>query len=81
MITRSDSFATIDIGKYYAILPSDFSIHTIYEKNGVPFERLAEDFSYNSGSNIDFLSVNQIRELIKLHVDNKFVPVWIRLHY
>ncbi len=75
MITRSDSFATIDIGKYYAILPSDFSIHTIYEKNGVPFERLAEDFSYNSGSNIDFLSVNQIRELIKLHVDNKFVPV------
>jgi hypothetical protein len=31
-------------------------------------------FAYNSGSNPTFLSVDQLRELIREHVDPKFLP-------
>ena len=30
MITSSDSFSTIDLGDYYAILPSDGSVQKLY---------------------------------------------------
>ena len=30
MITASDSFSTIDLGQYYAILPSDGSVQRQY---------------------------------------------------
>jgi hypothetical protein len=32
-------------------------------------------FAYESGTNPDFLSVAQIRELIKLHMDPAFEPI------
>ena len=32
MITSSDSMSTIDLGKYYAILPSDGALKTKYKK-------------------------------------------------
>jgi len=32
-------------------------------------------FAYESGTNPDFLSVEQIRELIKLHMDPAFEPI------
>jgi hypothetical protein len=32
-------------------------------------------FAYNSGSNPEFLSVEQLRELIREHVDLGFAPV------
>jgi hypothetical protein len=32
-------------------------------------------FAYESGSNPDFLSVEQIRSLIKLHMNPEFEPV------
>ena len=38
MITASDSFSTIDLGRYYAILPTDGSVHSQYETNGVLFK-------------------------------------------
>jgi len=74
MITSSDSHTTIDLGPYYAILPSDGRLLRMYNKQGIYFQAVPAGFSYNSGSNSDFLSVDQIRTLIRQHVDQSFCP-------
>ena len=72
MITEADSYTTADIGQYYAILPQvpAWSLEE-YKKtfNAVP---VPQGFKYNSGTNTDWLTVEQIRELIKEHVDHTF---------
>jgi len=75
MITSSDSFNTADLGPYYAILAASGS-HTVesYGKHRTA-KAVPKGFSYNSGSNPDFLTVEQIRELIRKHVDGGFRPV------
>ena len=72
MITSSDSFNTLDLGEYFAILPSDKTkIRQSYidSMSAVPVE---DGFVYNSGTNKDFLEVDTLRELIKTHVDPEF---------
>jgi UDP-N-acetylglucosamine 4,6-dehydratase/5-epimerase len=68
MITASDSFNTVDIGRYFAILPTagGYSIEDYCRQ----FQgRLVDPgFAYDSGTNPHFLSVEQIRALIKEHV-------------
>ncbi|MDE1947079.1 MAG: UDP-N-acetylglucosamine 4,6-dehydratase (inverting) [Burkholderiales bacterium] len=68
MITASDSFNTVDLGSYYAILPSagNYSIEDFCGKRGA--QLVAPGFAYDSGSNPDFLSVEQLRRLIAEHV-------------
>jgi UDP-N-acetylglucosamine 4,6-dehydratase len=69
MITSSDSFLTYDQGKYYVILPSKpkWSIENYCkETNAKP---VPQGFSYNSEKNNDFLSVEELRVLIKEFVD------------
>jgi len=75
MITSSDSFTTIDLGNYYAILPSDGRVQKRYQEAGISSEHVATGFAYNSGSNPEFLSVEQLRALIREHVDPAFQPV------
>ena len=75
MITSSDSFSTIDLGPYYAILPTDGSIHARYLENGRSVNPVEPGFAYNSGTNPDFLDVGALRELIRTHVDPAFSPV------
>lgn len=75
MITSSDSFTTIDLGSYYAILPSDGLVQERYQDAGIRLTPVPNGFSYNSGSNPDFLTVDQIRDLILEHVSSSFVPV------
>ena len=75
MITSSDSFTTIDLGDYYAILPSDGRVQKCYQEAGIRSEPVAMGFAYNSGSNPEFLSVEQLRALISEHVDPAFQPV------
>lgn len=79
MITASDSFNTVDIGRYYAILPSSSAVspyvtYTTEEyaakMNG---KRVEPGFSYNSGENSQFLTVEQLRELIETHVIGKTI--------
>jgi UDP-N-acetylglucosamine 4,6-dehydratase/5-epimerase len=68
MITASDSFNTVDLGSYYAILPSagQYTVQAYCaECNGKPVE---PGFAYDSGSNTDFLDVAQLRSLINQHV-------------
>ena len=75
MITDSDSFSTIDLGAYYAILPSDGRLQQCYQDAGISYTQVPYGFAYNSGSNPHFLSVDQLRELILEHVDSDFSPV------
>ena len=75
MISSSDSFNTIDIGKYFIILPTiNNSIIKKYKKK-FKVKKFKENTSYNSGTNSNFLSVNQIRSLIKENLDSKFKPI------
>lgn len=73
MITETDSLSTIDIGKYYAILPSVSFSHTRedyvkhYNAKDVPF-----GFKYNSGTNDEWETVETIQEKIKKYVDPSF---------
>ena len=74
MITASDSFTTVDLGQYYAILPSDGWVEAKYREAGLPINPVKEGFAYNSGTNPDFLTIEQLRELIREHVDTSFEP-------
>jgi FlaA1/EpsC-like NDP-sugar epimerase len=72
MVTSSDSFNTVDLGKYFAILPSagDYSVESYCAEHGG--EKVAASYSYNSGTNDRFLAVAELRELIREHVDPGF---------
>ena len=72
MITDGDSFNTVDLGKYFAILPSagQHSVESYCEAHGG--KPVAQGYAYDSGSNPDFLTVDQIRQLIRTYVDPKF---------
>lgn len=64
MITSSDSYNTVDLGQYYAILPPGMDdLVTAYCKKHNA-KMVENGFCYNSGTNADFLSVNELRELV-----------------
>ncbi len=73
MITDTDSLNTIDLGQYYAILPSvsftytekEYMAHHSAEK--VPF-----GFKYNSGTNTEWETIESLRVLVKEHIDPDF---------
>lgn len=68
MITSSDSYNTVDLGRYYAILPQSQpwrSDKYIYEMEATP---VPKGFKYNSGENDDWLTIEQLRILIRKHL-------------
>jgi FlaA1/EpsC-like NDP-sugar epimerase len=73
MITETDSLNTIELGKYYAILPSvsssftkeDFLKH--HNAKPVPF-----GFKYNSGTNAEWETIDSLRDKIIEFVDPNF---------
>ena len=72
MITASDSFSTYDLGKYYAILPQ---MHTWNLDDFIKHfnaKKVKQGFNYTSRENTEWLGVEEIRELIKQHVDAEF---------
>ena len=74
MITSSDSFSTVDLGQYYAILPTSGNRSVSHYCDETAACQVSSGFFYNSGTNEHFLSVEQIRSLIRQHVDADFVP-------
>lgn len=68
MITSSDSFYTYDLGKYYTILPAvpNFSLNEFI--NFFSAKKVVEGFSYASGTNTDWESVESLKRLIKENV-------------
>ena len=70
MITTSDAFTTVDCGEYYAILPVHGNVIQRYCASGA--KMVEAGFSYNSGQNKQFLTVDELRMLIQAHVDPSF---------
>lgn len=74
MITSSDSLNTVEFEKHYVIVPPtpqwDVEEYRI-QHNGV---NCSPGFCYDSGNNDHFLTVPEIRELIRNHLDPAFVP-------
>jgi UDP-N-acetylglucosamine 4,6-dehydratase (inverting) len=74
MITEMDSFNTLELEKHYVIAPP-FPLwsHDEYCKkfNG---KKVAQGFRYNSGTNPDFMTIEDIRASIRRHIDPDFVP-------
>lgn len=72
MITSSDSFHTYDLGKYYAILPvtHPWKIEDYIKEFGA--KPVEQGFTYNSGKNTEWETVESLRKLIKEHVDPTF---------
>ncbi len=78
MITPADSYNTIELDQHFVICPTnltyldktkdDFLAH--YNAKPVPV-----DFSYDSGTNPEWLSVEQLRNLILNHVDSTFTTL------
>ena len=64
MITSSDSFFTYDLGKYYVILPSKpiFNLEKFVKDKDA--KKVPNGFSYNSEKNIQWETVEGMRELI-----------------
>lgn len=72
MITSSDSFYTYDLGKYYAILPSQhrWKLEEFIEHFNA--KKVPLGFRYNSGENDEWVDVEKLRTLIREHVDSGF---------
>jgi UDP-N-acetylglucosamine 4,6-dehydratase len=73
MITETDSLSTIALGKYYAILPSVSFNHTSEEylkHHGASY--VPRGFSYSSGTNDLWESVESLRAKIIEHIDSHF---------
>jgi len=72
MITETDSLNTIELDKYYVICPSTpiWSMDDYVEAfNG---RKVPYGFEYNSGTNDEWLTVDDLRQQIKQHVDPNF---------
>lgn len=68
MITASDSFNTVDLGRYYAILPSSSEYSVDSYCRSANAQRIPLGYAYDSGTNPDFLTIAQLRSLIAQHV-------------
>lgn len=65
MISSSDSYNTYDIGRFYVIIPTlvEWDLNLFLKTyNGV---KVDQNFNYSSGTNKEFLSVKELKELIK----------------
>ena len=74
MITQTDALNSLEFQDYFVILPSlptwnpgDY----LATYNGT---QCAEEFRYASNTNTEWLSVDELRDLIKTHIDPDFKP-------
>ena len=72
MITAADSCNTYDLGTNYVILPNNEYTIKKFKENNVSAKKVIEGFSYNSFNNEDYLTIQEIRSLIKKHIDANF---------
>ena len=72
MITSSDSYNTIETGKYYIILPPMPNEKKQKYLDYYKAKEVIPGFTYNSKNNTEWLTVEELRELIKKHVAPDF---------
>jgi UDP-N-acetylglucosamine 4,6-dehydratase len=74
MITETDGLNTIEFARHFVILPAT-RLWDVDEYCRIFNGRRCEyGFRYSSGANIEWLNVEQIRELIRKHIDPQFTP-------
>ena len=71
MITEHDSFNTIDIGDKFVMAANEDQKNK-FKKHYADAKDIDCGFSYNSKDNNYFLTVDEIRQGIKQHVDKEF---------
>ncbi|MER0440603.1 UDP-N-acetylglucosamine 4,6-dehydratase (inverting) [Emticicia sp. W12TSBA100-4] len=71
MITASDSYYTYDLGKYYTILPATHKWNLEEFILAFNAKKVSEGFSYSSGNNSEWESVESLKSLIKAHVTSE----------
>lgn len=74
MITVTDALNTIDLGKYYAILPSvsfKFKNEDFIKHHGA--KMVPEGFHYSSGNNSEWETVESLRKKIVKYCDPNFI--------
>ncbi len=72
MITETDSLSTVEFEDYFVILPSTplWDIEKFRKESSSKEGKFCElDFKYNSGTNDIFLSVDELKKLIKDNVE------------
>ena len=68
MITKTDSLNTLEFDNYFVILPSTplWDLEKFRKNNNKKIGKFCNSgFSYESGTNKHFLSVDELRQLIK----------------
>ena len=72
MITETDSLNTYDCGRYYVIAPNNPVWNEKDWQKTFDAKKVQPGFKYNSGSNDQWLTTEEIRQLVKTHVDPSF---------
>lgn len=72
MITSTDSLNTFDCGSYYVILPASPVFCVEKFKSKFNCHKVEPGFNYSSENNSDWLSIDEMRNLITMHVDSSF---------
>ena len=73
MITVNDAINTVEFDDYLAITPNSQYLswdqeRFLNESNKSKGKKCEDSFSYNSGTNKHFLTVDELRELIENHI-------------
>jgi len=72
MITETDALSTLEFDDYFVILPATSLWNADEYADEFGGCMCSPEFSYNSGRNTDWLSVDDLRGLIREHVDPGF---------
>lgn len=72
MITETDALSTVELDRYYVILPTTprFTLEEYAAATGG--KAVAAGFRYSSGANDQWLTAEELREQIRQHVDPTF---------
>ena len=74
MITETDAFATVEFDEHFVIMPAT-PLWNVDEFVAAGQGKLCEPgFRYSSDTNTDWLTVDQLRDLIRANVDSEFTP-------
>jgi FlaA1/EpsC-like NDP-sugar epimerase len=74
MITPSDAENTVELDKSFIMLPATPAWETSEFMKHHSAKKCSPRFHYSSGTNTDWLTVDQIRHLLREHIDPAFIP-------
>ena len=72
MITTSDAYYTLEFDDYFIIHPTNPKWNIEERMKNENGKKVPTNFCYNSGENTEWVSIEEMRALIKTHVDPNF---------